>query len=574
MKKTIRILVPLLLVFAIIFCIIWYLFVYDRAFTRDFLLSQARYCERQGKHELAAWFYSKAYAQDGNSDAVALELASQYLSSGNYTKAEYTLSGAIADGGGVELYIALCKLYVEQDKLLDAVTMLGSITNPEIKAQLGEMRPAAPTVSPEPGFYSQYISVSVSAEEGDLYVTTNKQYPSINVDTYSQPITLSAGENTIYALSVAENGLVSPLAIFGYTVGGVIEKIEFADPVVEVAVRLLLDVPEEQVLYTNDLWNITSFTMPEDARDYSDLQYLTYLQSLTIWDGVPGQLECLSAMANLTELNIMNMNVSQEEFKVITSLHSLESLTLNNCSISNISGIENLTALSFLYMGNNTIRNITPLSSLQNLLQLYLPHNALTDLTALSELASLNSLDVSYNSLTSLAPICGIQTLTWLDARNNGITSLAGMERLSGLQYLAIAYNSVTDVNALSACTNLIELNISNNAIEDITGLATLTKLVNFDFSYNQVTELPALPTDCKLVTIDGSHNLLLSLDPLSGLQYLNNVFMDYNEELESVESLAACHTLIQVNVYGTKVTDVDALRAMSVIVNYDPTQK
>lgn len=574
MKKAIRFLVPLLLVFAIIFCIVWYLFVYDRTFTRDFLLSQARYSERKGNHELAAWFYARAYAQAGDTDAVALELAEQYLSSGNYTKAEYTLSGAIADGGGVELYIALCKLYVEQDKLLDAVTMLASVTNPEIKGQLDEMRPASPTVSPEPGFYSQYISVAVSAEEGNLYVTTNKQYPSISKDAYSQPIALSAGENTIYALSVAENGLVSPLAIFGYTVGGVIEKVTFADPVFEVAVRLLLNAPEEQELYTNDLWTITSFTMPEDVQNYSDLQYLPYLQSLTIWDGVSGQLENLSAMPNLTELNIMNMNVSQKEFEVITSLRLLESLTLNNCSISNISGIENLTALSFLYMGNNTIRNITPLSSLQNLLQLYLPHNALTDLTALSELASLNSLDVSYNSLTSLTPICGIQTLTWLDARNNGITSLAGMERLSGLQYLAIAYNSVTDVNVLSACTDLIELNISNNAIEDITGLATLTKLVNFDFSHNQVTELPALPTDCKLVTIDGSHNLLLSLDPLSGLQYLNNVFMDYNEELESVESLAACHTLIQVNVYGTKVTDVDALRAMSVIVNYDPTQK
>ena len=115
MKKGIRILIPILLSLVIIFCTIWYLFVYDRAFTRDMLLSFARYSETQGKHEIATYFYNAAYSQSGNSDSVAIELAQQYKSGGNYTKAEYTLSNAIADGGGVDVYIALCKTYVEQD---------------------------------------------------------------------------------------------------------------------------------------------------------------------------------------------------------------------------------------------------------------------------------------------------------------------------------------------------------------------------------------------------------------------------------------------------------------------------
>ena len=53
-----------------------------------------------------------------------------------------------------------------------------------------------------------------------------------------------------------------------------------------------------------------------------------------------------------------------------------------------------------------------------------------------------------------------------------------------------------------------------------------MTKL---DFSYNQVTQLPEFATDCALVTIDGSHNLIKSLEPLSGLEALNGVYMDYN---------------------------------------------
>lgn len=572
MKKTFRILVPLLLAFAIIFCIIWYLFVYDRAFTRDFLLSQARYFEKEGNHTVAAWFYNKAYAQAGNSDAVALELSDQYRSMGNYTKAEYTLSAAIADGGGAELYVALCKLYVEQDKLLDAVTMLGNIANPEIKAQLDALRPAAPTVAPDPGFYSQYISVVVNADGGTLYVTTDSEYPSVHEDAYSQPITLSVGENTIYALSVAESGLVSPLAIFGYTVGGVIEKVEFADPAMEAEIRDILGVSEEQELYTNDLWTITDFTVPDEAEVYSDLAYLSYLQTLTIQKGAAGQLDCLSSLSNLKTLYIVGTAVSSEELAVISSLHMLENLTLNGCSITSIAGIETLTSLTYLDLGNNTIRNITPLSALQNLQQLYLPHNALTDLTELSGLTSLTALDVSYNSLTSISPISPIQSITWLNAAHNSISDLNGLERLTSLRRLSVAYNSITDVGVLSACTELIELDISNNTIADITALSPLNQLANFDFSYNEVTALPAWSKDCHLVTIDGSYNQLTSIDELSGIAYLNNVFMDYNAELESITSLAKCNMLIQVNVFGTKVKDVDALKAMSVIVNYDPT--
>ena len=75
MKRVIRILIPFLLAITIVLCMLWYLFVYDRAFTRDLLLSCARYFEDQGDHAVASWFYDKAYIQATDSDAVAIELA-------------------------------------------------------------------------------------------------------------------------------------------------------------------------------------------------------------------------------------------------------------------------------------------------------------------------------------------------------------------------------------------------------------------------------------------------------------------------------------------------------------------
>ena len=137
MKRAIRILIPICIAIAILFCMAWYLMIYDRDFTRDVLLSSARFFENQGNHAISVWLYDLAYNQAEHNDDVAIELAQQYISSGNYSRAEYTLSNAIADGGGIDLYIELCRIYVEQDKLLDAVNMLANITMLAFRILLG-----------------------------------------------------------------------------------------------------------------------------------------------------------------------------------------------------------------------------------------------------------------------------------------------------------------------------------------------------------------------------------------------------------------------------------------------------
>lgn len=571
MKKAFRIILPIILAIVIIICTAWYLFVYDRAFTRDMLLSCARYSESQGNHNVAAWFYNIAYAQSGNSDEVAIELAQQYKSSGNYTKAEYTLSNAISDGGGVDLYIALCKTYVEQDKLLDAVTMLDSVSNPAVKEQLASMRPSTPSVAPQPGFYSQFISVSLSCENGVIYYSPSGEYPSISSAPYTDPIALTEGENTIYALSIAENGLVSPLSIYGYTVGGVVQKVTFADPTIESSIRTLLNAGEDTELYTNDLWTIKNYEIPANAKDYSDLKHMAFLEQLTVSNGKSNDFSFLSSLPNLVELSIKNTDISQENLKIISGLPQLKKLTLSYCNISGVTPLSKATSLVYLDLNNNTIRNIDGLDALVNLQELNLQHNAVQQLNALSSLNQLQRLDVSYNVLTSVAPLSKLSSLTWLDASVNKITELGQIGNLKKLTHLSLAGNNLTNVSALSACTTLEELNISSNAIADISALAALTNMLDFDFSYNQVKNLPAFSKNCQLVTINGSNNKISSLSNLGGLEHLNIVNMDYNADISSVKVLSNCPVLVEVNVYGTKVKDGQALSDNGIIVNYKP---
>ena len=574
MKKLIHFLVPLLMIVLVIASIGWYLFVYDRAFTRDLLLQQARDNDLKGNTSLSSWFYNLAYGFSGQDENVAIELANQYKASGNYTKAEVTLSKAIRDGATKELYIALCKTYVEQDKILDAVSMLANIPNASIKAELEAMRPAAPQADYPSGYYSQYISVTLSSSEGTtLYYTTNGDYPSIADEPYSAPIELPLGESQVYAVSVADNGLVSPVTILGYTIGGVIEPVIFMDASMEQAIRAALGYDQSHVLYTNDLWQITELEVPSDAMTLEDLIYLTYLENLTVNGRNMSNLQDFAGLNHLKKLDLSGCRFPADSLKTIASLPHLKELNLSNCSLSTLSGLENAESMEILDISNNTIRNLEPLSNMSALSELYLQHNAVTNLTVVGGLSELTVLDVSYNALTSIAPLTGNVRLTKLNAANNQIGDVSAAASLPMLAELNLDYNSLTDISGLSGCASLKTLTVSNNQLSGIDALSGMNTLERLDFSYNSVSSLPDFGANSAMQVIDGSYNALESIDSIAKMADISYIYMDYNK-LTSVDALADCFHLVQVNVYGNEIPDVSALTEHDILVNYDPTVK
>ncbi|MBR5125144.1 MAG: leucine-rich repeat domain-containing protein [Oscillospiraceae bacterium] len=571
MKKFLRFLVSLLLVAVIVASIGWYLFVYDRDFTRDMLLSQARYNDLYGNSRLSSWFYDLAYEHSGRDENVAIELANQYIADGNYTKAEVTLSNAIKNKGTAELYAALCKAYVEQDKLMDAVALLGNIADPVMKQTLDQLRPSAPVPSHEPGFYSQYIPVALTSSSGTLYYTIDGEYPSTNGPVYTEPLELEAGETVIYAISVGENGLVSEPTIVGYTVGGVIELAKFADKEMERAIRETLGVRESEILYTNVLWDITEFTVPVTTVDLSDLNLLPYLKSLTIPDQNLDDLSILSHLNKLEKLDLTGSMVHPDALSDLAVLPSLTDLTLSGCGLSTIAGLDGIQTLTRLNLSNNTLRNLEVLSDMENLQELYLQHNAVTGLGALGSLSNLEKLDISYNSVTDLTPLSSCIRLNWLTADNNALPSLQGVENLVLLSFLSANHNKLAEISLVANCTELTHLQVTNNNISDVSAVSGLTKLESFDFSHNEVEFLPMWSEGCALRTIDGSYNQLKSIDALAALSQITHIYMDYNE-LTSVDALADCYVLVQVNVYGNDIETVSKLTDHDIIVNYDPT--
>lgn len=571
MKNFFKKIIPVLLTALILVSIVWYCFIYDRNFTRDMLLGQARYNSTDGNPYLASWFYDRAYELSDQDDDVAIELANQFRKEGNFTKAEYTLTHAIADQPTAKLYQELCKVYVAQDKLLDAVNLLDNIPHAAIKAELDALRPNAPTIAPEPGFYTEYITVTLDVENGSVHYSTDAEYPSTKNISPEDGFVLPAGESSLRAITVSKNGLVSSVASANYTVGGVIEQVSFTDVVVDTAIRQMIMAHQDDILYSNMLWEITSFTVPEGAMNLHDLALLPYLQELIIDGQTFDSVDFLASLSNLKTLVLTDCRFPANELEIIGGLPALQNLTLSGCSLSTLSGLENARNLNKLDLSNNTVRNLEPLATLTELRELDLSHNAATNLSALSNLTNLETLNVAYNALTDVAPLDSCQNLVSLIANNNQISTLEGIAQLTNLTTLNLYKNSLTTVSDLANCTALVELEIGSNSIDNISALSSLTALEVFSFASNQVTSLPSWGENCKLRSIDGSYNQIKSLSPLKNMHTLTHVFMDYNQ-ITSVDVIASCYNLVQVNVYGNAIESVDSLKEHEIIVNWDPT--
>lgn len=571
MKRFLKVFVPIILAITILIGICWYLLSYDRVFTQDMFLYGARQFSALGNNTIASWFYDRAYNQMQDYEEISIELADKYLKDGNFTKAEVALNRAIRNGAGSSIYIKLCEVYLKQDKLLDAVELLDSIPDPTLKQELDALRPAAPTTDQKPDKYNQYISVSLESPGNRIYVSTAGQYPSVEKDMYNAPIDLQDGENLLYAVSVAENGLPSTLAVFPYTIGGIVKEIQFQDNLIEAAVRETLGIQDSRMLLTNELWHIKEFTVPAGAQNYTDLQYMIHLDALVIDGGAAGQLQYIQELKEISKLTITNTSITAEDLDAISHLTSLKELTLNNCGISTVAPLSTLTALTYLDLSNNSLRNISALSAMPKLEELYLRRNVIEDLSALSACSALTTLDLANNVISSIAALQNLSAITYLDISNNTVTDISAVGHLPEILELRAEHNTISDISALNQCQKLTYLDISHNAITDLTPTKNHMYITYLDFSHNSVSDLPAWSTSNSFVTVDGSYNQISSLAVFAGHKTINNILMDYNENISSVDVLASCYVLIQVNIYGTKVKDASVLTDMDVVVNLKP---
>ena len=534
--------------------------------------SLAQQLESSGRYAWAERCYRWAWSREPYSTALPIALARCYESSGNYTKCEATLWDAIERmPGEAAFYMELSRVYVAQNKLLDASQLADQITHPDARAAFLAARPEAPVIQPDGGEYDHDCTVSLSYASGEAYWTLNGDYPSLDTDAYTAPVQLESREATVLALIVGQNGLVSAPATAHFVVGFVDEPVTIADPALDALLRQTMSWVDTVQLTTGLLAQVETLTLTADVTDLSQLALLTGLRSLDATALTVGaDWSCLAGLTQLETLLLPPDTLSTSSLQTIGSLTGLKTLSLAGCGLTSLAPLESLTALEELDLTGGSIGDCAVLARMPSLRVLRLGGNAVTSTAPLSGLTRLQELDLHENPLGNLSPLRSLRELRVLNVASTGIDGLDALADMTKLEELDASDNQIAAINVLSGLTLLSRVNLSHNAITAADALAGLKYLFRLDLSYNQLAALPSFSDQCTLTFFDASHNQLTAVTGLENLPQINYVYLDYNQ-IEDLLPLTSCFTLVQVDAFENPTRVAQALIDMGVIVHYTP---
>ena len=257
---------------------------------------------------------------------------------------------------------------------------------------------------------------------------------------------------------------------------------------------------------------------------------------------------------------------------------TLTSLTAQDASISNLTGLETATNLTTLKLGNNTISNISALTGLTNLTELQLWDNQISNISALSGLTNLTQLLLWGNTISDISPVAKLTNLTRLYLGENAIANISAVSELTNLTHLYLNENSVSDISAVARLTNLTELRIGDNTVSNISAVANLTNLVWLDARNNTITDISAVMSLTNLTTLTLTNNTITDISPTARLTKLVEVFLNGNSitDISPLVSNTGLGEYTEIDVQGNPLsypsiyTQIPALQAKNVYIDFD----
>lgn len=153
--------------------------------------------------------------------------------------------------------------------------------------------------------------------------------------------------------------------------------------------------------YLRQLDQIQSLTLigADDVILYNiaSLQYLPSIRELTIV-GLIDMIPLGLIQSSMIELTIEHANIGILD---VISNNTLHTLSLHDCQLTDIYGIQSLEVVEELFLESNHIVNINPLSG-GLYKSLYLRRNNIHDISPLIECRDLEVIDISYNPVVDV----------------------------------------------------------------------------------------------------------------------------------------------------------------------------
>ena len=332
----------------------------------------------------------------------------------------------------------------------------------------------------------------------------------------SQPLTVTRTPSTTAAVTMDIGTLPRPPTNHsGYTL------VKSADLPLEVISATTPNTAAVNIPDANLRANIETALGKTSGDPISPAEMAT-LTSLSAQDASISDLTGLETATNLTELQLWDNNIA--DIAAVAGLTKLTKLYLWGNTITDLSHVAALTNLTDLRLGENSIANVSAVAGLTDLTHLDLRENSVSDIAAVAGLTNLTELRIGDNTISSIAAVANLTKLEWLDAPNNSISDMAVVANLTNLTSLTMSGNSITDLSAVAGLTNLLELYLAENAVSDLSPLVANTGLgadTEIDVQGNPLdypsiyTHIPAL--QARSVFIDFDNRTPTTLVKISG---------------------------------------------------------
>ncbi|CAF0912178.1 unnamed protein product [Adineta ricciae] len=208
---------------------------------------------------------------------------------------------------------------------------------------------------------------------------------------------------------------------------------------------------------------------------------------------------------------------------------NLTHLTLRQCKLVQLTGLESCSSLTILDVENNWLEQMH--IQLNHLQYLNISRNRLTSLLSLQS-PSLKYLDVSKNRLTRLNGIETLSNLNILLATGNQLLTTIGLQGCTHLLHMDLSDNHLVEMEQLEQCPLLITLKATSNALIQCPNLLNSILLNELDLSSNSLTSFDELSTGSWLPFLTHlrlASNSLQELSPIK-LPVLNELDLGFNQ--------------------------------------------
>ena len=220
--------------------------------------------------------------------------------------------------------------------------------------------------------------------------------------------------------------------------------VSFSEPLVEQAVRLTLDIPDDQPVQEKDLLSMTEIYIygNQVAADHSAFEQLGSHMAANdgfLRNGGVVSLDDLAMMKNLRGVNIALQDISD---------------------LSALSGLE---ALEQLDLRHNPVGDLSPLAGLRDLQNVCLYDTRVTDISPLKDCVQLNGIDLGKTPISSIFGFGGIASLNYLGLADTPLATLAGIEEYGSLKQINVTSVADNDLRPLLALPYLQDVSLGDN---------------------------------------------------------------------------------------------------------------